>query len=105
MARKMIGPLAALVLVPWIAGCHPSEICYMTRGSYLAMPSRTTDIFNHLWRTLRNGYQTVAELDVIDLVPRLTLLTLLFSPMGDPGVRPFGLLLAGVGVLFAPAAR
>jgi hypothetical protein len=47
----------------------------------------------------------VAEMDVLDLVPRLTLLTLLLSPMDDPGIRPFGLFLAGVGVLFAPAAR
>jgi hypothetical protein len=39
---------------------------------------------NCLRRTLRSGYQTVAEMDVLDLVPRLTLLTLLFSPMDTP---------------------
>jgi len=59
----------------------------------------------HLWDGLSRGYRAAVEMEVVDLASRLTLLALLFNPVDDQTVRPFGLSLAGIGLVFSPAAR
>jgi hypothetical protein len=44
-------------------------------------------------------------MEVAELVPRLTLLVLLFNPIGEGGIRSVGLQLAGLGVMFPALAR
>jgi hypothetical protein len=45
------------------------------------------------------------HMEVVDLVPRLTLLILLFNPIREGGIRSLGLLLTGLGVIFPALAR
>jgi hypothetical protein len=44
-------------------------------------------------------------MEVVELVPRLTLLVLLFNPLGEGWLRALGLLLAGLGVAFPALVR
>jgi hypothetical protein len=44
------------------------------------------------------------HMEVVELVPRLTLLILLFNPIGEGGVRSLGLLLSGLGIVFPALA-
>jgi len=61
--------------------------------------------FRWRWGRWRAGYLTATQFDILDLVPRLTLLVFLFNPIGDGVVRALGLLFAGLGVVFPALSR
>lgn len=59
----------------------------------------------HRWSSpFVTAWQGLRALDVLDLVLRLTLLMFLLNPVGEGGLRPLFLLLAGGGLIHSRAA-
>ncbi len=60
---------------------------------------------SHLRRALGSARRAVTEASAVDLALRLTLLDLLLRPIGDWMLRPFLLMLAGIGLLIPATLR